>query len=568
MTKIAAYARVSSSPQERSLEAQLRDLRELAEAEGLEIVEEVRDLAELRHMLDRPGLDRLRALAADGAIEDVWAVEYERFGSGDVPTLLAVELGAHGVRCRWPGDGGEGLGGELMRAIAGVLSREEQRKRSERTRRGARDKARGGRVLGASPRPRYGFSFRRDAKGRPVGYEVDGEEMQVVRRVFGMLDSGSSIHAVQTALEADGVEAPRGGRRWSRDTIKNAVREDTYLPHSRAELDALAAEGLLAPEVLDGLDPDGTYGVAYYGRTRSRYASPRSKRRTVEPAPRSEWVAIPVRLDGSGLERSKVERSRRAIEDNRAPSAVGDHEWQLSRGFLFCAACNRAMVSYVRRFKSATKKDHFYYRCDAERKTRGTTPPCPNRRSHRALEVEYDATRLFEEHASRDALLALYDAAVAREEERTGLRGAPERLAALSEKLSDLALERRGYLRQSARGNLSDDELDDLLAEVDGQREAVEAELRAAEDRAAAAERLRAARDSLAAYSPIHADWGEDPDAVMPDEFLTLAATTDQIRAAYRRYGARFELDAEGELTLRLSLDLGGVSLHPTSTAS
>lgn len=58
MTKIALYARVSSGPQELSLEAQLRDLREHAAREGLEVVAEVRDLAEKRHMLDRPGWTR------------------------------------------------------------------------------------------------------------------------------------------------------------------------------------------------------------------------------------------------------------------------------------------------------------------------------------------------------------------------------------------------------------------------------------------------------------------------------------------------------------------------------
>jgi len=205
--------------------------------------------------------------------------------------------------------------------------------------------------------------------------------MAVVRRVFAMLDSGASINAVQSALEADGVEAPRGGPRWSRDTIRNMVREDTYLPHSPTELEALAAEGLLAEEVLAALDPGKPRGVAYYGRTRSAYESMRSKRRKVERTPRSEWTAIPVRLDGARLDHGQIERARALIADNRAPSKVGDHECHLSRGFLFCADCGRAMVSYARRFPTRT---HRYYRCDGQRKTRRTAPPCPSRRSHEA----------------------------------------------------------------------------------------------------------------------------------------------------------------------------------------
>lgn len=107
-----------------------------------------------------------------------------------------------------------------------------------------------------------------------------------------------------------------------------------------------------------------------------------------------------------------------------------------------------------------------------------------------------------------------------------------------------------------------------MLAEVDEQREAVAAELRAFEDRAAEAQRLRAARDTLAAsYDPVHVEWYEDPDAVTPDQYLSLSAMPKEVRNAYRRLGARFEVSADGILTLRLELELGGGPLHPTSTS-
>jgi len=190
-------------------------------------------------------------------------------------------------------------------------------------------------------------------------------------------------------------------------------------------------------------------------------------------------------------------------------------------------------------------------------------PPVP-----RSAQLEYLAASTFQAHASQDGLLRLYDEAVARREEQTGTCADLERRAALSRRLSDLELERRGYLRQNARGVLSDADLDAMLADLDEQRKAVEAELRASQDRAAEAERLRAARGSLAAYDPMHAEWYEDPDSVLPGEFLTHSegATTEEIRNAYRRLGARFEVDAEGDLTLRLELDLGGAALQPTSS--
>jgi hypothetical protein len=48
--------------------------------------------------------------------------------------------------------------------------------------------------------------------------------------------------------------------------------------------------------------------------------------------------------------------------------------------------------------------------------------------------------------------------------------------------------------------------------------------------------------------------------------YCSQGATAEEIRNAYRRLGARFEVDAQGELTLRLELDLGARALHPTSS--
>lgn len=74
------------------------------------------------------------------------------------------------------------------------------------------------------------------------------------------------------------------------------------------------------------LDPGTPYGIACYGRTRSEYVSIRPKKRRVQPAPRHEWTAIPVSLEGGGLERGRVERARQTIESNRAPAKVGNRE--------------------------------------------------------------------------------------------------------------------------------------------------------------------------------------------------------------------------------------------------
>jgi hypothetical protein len=133
-------------------------------------------------------------------------------------------------------------------------------------------------------------------------------------------------------------------------------------------------------------------------------------RRIVEPVPRSEWIAVPVSLEGSGLERAKVEWSRAAIAENRVPSKVGDYEYELSRGFLFCAGCVRAMTAAARRF--CEKGTAFHYYCPKNHKVRGMLPECPNRNRHPAVVLEYDAALLFEESVSQETLLEIYDRAI------------------------------------------------------------------------------------------------------------------------------------------------------------
>src|SRR5918994_548964 len=67
-----------------------------------------------------------------------------------------------------------------------------------------------------------------------------------------------------------------------------------------------------------------------------------------------------VQPEDIGPDGEKVERSRAAIADNRVSSKVGDYEYELSRGFLFCASCGRAMTATTRRFREKGTAYYFY----------------------------------------------------------------------------------------------------------------------------------------------------------------------------------------------------------------
>lgn len=561
--RIAFYARASSNPQERSLGSQRYDLRGHASREGLVVVEEVEDLDEKRHDLTRPGLDRLRDLADAGEIEEVWAWEWARYGEFPVPEVLAVELREFGVELRSLDDNGGGEDGEDMQVIKSLFSRREQRDRVRRTNRGRRAKALRGEVFGGF-RARYGLRFvrankvvngRQSAQEVSVGYKVDPEQMAVVRRVFETIADGGSLKGLRKEFESEGIPNPSGGPRWSTTTLRQVVVDDVFRPRTRVEVEAM-----LSPEAAAGLAEWDAYGVHWSGRKRSRFKSSRGKKRTVYETPREEWVPVPVNLTGSGLDRAVVDRARARVSENLPSAKVGSRSWELSGGVLKCGDCGRNMISY-RRATSAGRYLH-YYRCRPG--SRMDVEACPNRRSHPADDLEHQAASMFETNASSGRLLELFDRAV---EEQAGgqanaRRASTERRAALAEKLSALELERKGYLRQNARGVLSDGELDHMLADVDDQSEGISQEMRAAQDEAEAAKRIEVARHSL-----LSADWAEDPDAVQPGEYLTLAASPEEVRAAYTRLGAKFTVDAKGELRLRLEMPLDN-SLHMTITCS
>lgn len=258
------YARVSTDEQARSgysLGGQLEELREFANSQGYRVIEEIEDRGEKRWTLNRPGVERIKELCARGSVDTVIAWRWDRFGESPWPEVLAIELEEYGVALRSLDDGGEGEDAEILRALRGAMAKKERRRTAERSRMGMFAKARRGEISGSAFSPRYGFRYVNNERGKAVGYEVDPEKMQHVRRILTMLAEGESVHGVQRMLEQDGIPAPGGGPRWSRTTIRNVAVEDAYLPRTYEEL-----EEMVSADVLGRLDPEKEYGIAWFGK--------------------------------------------------------------------------------------------------------------------------------------------------------------------------------------------------------------------------------------------------------------------------------------------------------------
>src|SRR5215203_4720488 len=249
------YARVSTDEQARSgysLAQQHEALREYAAREGYEIHGEVQDAGQSGASLERPGMDRVRVLVAAGGVSVVLAQDRDRFTREPAyHYLLKREFAEHGTSLAALNDrGDDSPEGELSDGILDQLAKYERAKIVERSRRGKLRKAREGKVV-ASFRPTFGFRV----NATRDGYEIDEENMAVVRRVFRMVGAeGAGIYSAHKTLEREGVPAPGGGKYWDKRAITRWVADDAYRPHTYEEV----AE-LVSPEVAARLDLKQSY---------------------------------------------------------------------------------------------------------------------------------------------------------------------------------------------------------------------------------------------------------------------------------------------------------------------
>ena len=495
------YARVSTDEQARSgysLAQQIEALREYAAREGYEVLEEVVDAGQSGASLERPGMDRVRDLVGAGGVSVVLAQDRDRFAREPAyHYLLRREFEDYGTNIRALNDrGDDSPEGELTDGILDQLGKYERAKIVERSRRGKLRKAREGKVI-ATYRPTHGFRM----NATRDGYEVDEENMSVVRRVFRMVGAeGAGIYSVHKTLESEGIPAPGGGKYWDKRAITRWIADDAYKPHPYEEV-----AKLLRPEVAARLDPDLSYGIWWFNRRRTsqtQVSKPNpdgngrvySKVGKVVYRDREEWIAVPIPDAGIPLE--WIEAARAMLAGCRSPSRVEGRFWELSGALMRCGECGRAMEAMVKtaRKKSGGKYVFCYCRCREGNRKRET---CSNNRcirSDRAHAAVWDLISglLSEPERLRAGLEAMI------EEERKGMRGDPEReTKAWLQKLSEADRKRDGYLDLAAEGFLDREELRAKLTALEETRETAERELRALRGHSELLENLEREKDAV-----------------------------------------------------------------------
>jgi len=360
MRMAAIYARVSSEQQreENTIASQTASLVEFAKEHDLEVPQEwvFEDEGYSGAILERPGLERVRDLAAEGQLQVVLAYSPDRLSRKYAYQILLIEeFARHGVETLFvKSPQGNSPEDQLLVQFQGMIAEYERAQILERSRRGKRHRAHAGEVsvMGGAP---YGYRYIRKTHDTPAAYIVDEAEARVVRRVYEMYTvEGLSIAESTRRLNREGIPT-RKASRWERSVVWGMLRNPTYR------------------------------GVACFGKTRlcaRTQMRPQRRRGLTTPSttaghqrPREEWIEIPV---PALVTEESFARAQELLQENKIRSRRRTIAPSVVQGLVGCAKCGYALSRTST--QTSARKIH-YYKCigsDSWRKLGG--PVCDNKR--------------------------------------------------------------------------------------------------------------------------------------------------------------------------------------------
>jgi site-specific DNA recombinase len=361
MRMAAIYARVSSEQQREAhtIASQTAALIELARTLDIEVPNAwiFEDDGFSGATLERPGLERVRDLAAEGQIQTVLVYSPDRLSRKYAYQILLIEeLARHGVETRFL-NAPQGVTAEdqLLVQFQGMIAEYERAQILERSRRGKRHRARAGEISVLSGAP-YGYRYICKSDDAPASYAVIDAEARVVRQVYEQYTAaGWSIGAITRWLNDQRVATRKPGARWERSMVWAMLRNPAY------------------------------HGTACFGKTRvatrQRVTRPLRMRgglATRDSAnherPREDWIEIPV---PALIDEPTFARAQELLHDNKVRARRRTIAPSLVQGLVSCRRCGYALSRTSTR--SSARLIH-YYRCigsDAWRHLGG--PRCTSR---------------------------------------------------------------------------------------------------------------------------------------------------------------------------------------------
>ena len=361
MRMAAIYARVSSDQQrdEGTIASQTAALIAFAKARDLEVPSEwiFEDAGYSGATLERPGLERVRDLAAEGQIQAVLIHSPDRLSRKYAYQILLIEeLDRHGVEALFlKAPQGTSAEDQLLVQFQGMIAEYERAQILERSRRGKRHRARAGEVSVLSGAP-YGYRYMCKSDEAPAAYAAIDAEARVVREVYDLYTvAGQSIGAITRRLNEQGVATRKPGARWERSTVWAMLRNPAYRGSACFGKTRVAARQRV------------TRRLRLRGGITSRNSANHER-------PREEWIEIPV---PALITEETFAQAQELLRENKVRARRRTIEPSLVQGLVSCSKCGYALSRTSTR---SSARMIYYYRCigsDAWRHLGG--PLCDNR---------------------------------------------------------------------------------------------------------------------------------------------------------------------------------------------
>jgi site-specific DNA recombinase len=325
----ALYARVSTEKQEKdeTIASQLDALRRAAVEGGYEVAPE-HVFVDAHHSgarLDRPALDRLRDLAAEGTFEAVLVYSPDRLARQYAHQVIVIEeLTRAGCRVVFLNHAfGQSPEEQMLLQIQGVFAEYERALIKERLRRGRLFAARQGRATWGNPP--YGYTYRPKTDTTPQQLVIHEAEAEIVRQMYRwLIEEELSSYAIEKRLVTQRVPTRAGNKRgWCQSTVIGILRNPLY-----------KGEGYYNRTM--AVDARRPHKEAGFKDRRPGNLRGRAER------PREDWVTVrvPALVDPETWDLAQAQLARNRQQAGRNNTR---HDYLL-RSLLICGHCGRRMI--------------------------------------------------------------------------------------------------------------------------------------------------------------------------------------------------------------------------------
>lgn len=351
LSMVALYARVSSEQQiqAQTIASQVEAIKQRIVEDGFALDPELIfiDDGYSGASLVRPALERLRDMAAMGALDRVYAHCPDRLARKYAYQVLLIdELERYGVGIVFLNhDVGDTPEDQLLLQVQGMIAEYERAKIMERSRRGKLHAAQQGSVSAIGKAP-YGYRYIsvQETHG-PAVYQIDLEKARTVRQIFEWAGQARvPLQEIARRLDKQGVLTSTGKSKWSRTSIWQILKNPAYK------------------------------GSAAFGRTRvgprrrclrPPRGAPEQPRRAVSlyHNPCDEWISIAVpaivSVDLFETVQEHLEQNRKRFRQRRRGASY------LLQGLLVCKSCGYAYYGQLTKNRYGPGKcyRYEYYRC-------------------------------------------------------------------------------------------------------------------------------------------------------------------------------------------------------------